>query len=180
MGKTKHEKSYVDFEHPYERNIIGLRGVIYFAIGLFLLIVITFGLMFFFLNVLESDAKNEAERNVNPMAESGKERLPKAPYRLQGAPGFGVQTKDGYINLELMHPQAEWEIIQQVDKDLWENGEKAENGTVIALPIDDAKKKLLETYSGAKADESGNKLMDESRLSISGSSAGRVASDRRR
>lgn len=180
MGKTKHEKSYVDFEHPYERNIIGLRGIIYFGIGLFLLIVITFGLMFFFLNVLENDAENESKRNANPMAESGKDRLPKAPYRLQGAPGFGVQTKDGYVNLELMHPQAEWEVIQQENRELIQNGEKAENGTVIALPIDEAKKKLLENKSNTVSNAEGNEIYKNSMLVISESSAGRTANDRRR
>ena len=42
---AKHEKSFVDFDKPYEQNLIGLQGIIYFAVGLFLLIVITFGLM---------------------------------------------------------------------------------------------------------------------------------------
>ncbi len=180
MGKTKHEKSFVDFEQPYEQNIIGLRGVIYFGVGLLLLIVITFGLMFFFLNVLKADAINKDAENANPMAETGKERLPKSAVKLQAAPGFGVQTKDGFVNLELMHPQAEWEVIQQVDKDLWENGEKGANGTVIALPINEAKQKLLQQNAGTTANAQGDELYKESRLSISGSSAGRVSADRRR
>ncbi len=41
----KHEKTFVDFDKAYETNLIGLRGVIYFGVGLFLLIVVTFGLM---------------------------------------------------------------------------------------------------------------------------------------
>ena len=40
MGSTKHEKSFVDFEKPYEQNVIGFRGIVYFAVGLFLLISI--------------------------------------------------------------------------------------------------------------------------------------------
>ncbi len=177
MGKTKHEKSYVDFDKAYETNLIGLRGIIYFGVGLFLLIVITFGLMLFFLNVLENDSKVEAERNANPMAESGKDRLPRSPVRLQAAPGFGVQTKDGYVNLELMHPQAEWEVVRQEDEEIWKNGEKAADGTVIALPIDEAKKKLLQKNIGT-ASEQGEEIYKESKLMISGQSAGRVASDR--
>lgn len=180
MGKTKHEKSYVDYDNPYERNIIGLRGVIYFGIGLFLLIVVTFGLMLFFLNVLENDSKVEAERNANPMAEQGKDRLPRSPIRLQAAPGFGVQTKNGYVNLELMHPQAEWEVIQLENKELWENGEKSENGTVVALPVDEAKKKLLESRSENNSDAKGNEIYKDSMMIISESSAGRTASVRRR
>ena len=34
MGSTKHEKSFVDFEQPYEQNVIGLKGIFYFGIGL--------------------------------------------------------------------------------------------------------------------------------------------------
>lgn len=178
MGKTKHEKSYVDFDKAYETNLIGLRGIIYFGVGLFLLIVITFGLMLFFLNVLENDSKVEAERNANPMAESGKDRLPRSPVRLQAAPGFGVQTKDGYVNLELMHPQAEWEVIRQEDEEIWKNGEKAADGTVIALPIDEAKKKLLESKSKTDSNAQGDESYKESMLIISESSAGRVPSVR--
>lgn len=180
MGKTKHEKSFVDFEHPYERNIIGLRGVIYFGIGLLLLIVITFGLMLFFQNVLLDQAEQDNKNNVNPMAETGKERLPKGSVRLQAAPGFGVETKDGYVNLELMHPQAEWEVVQEMNKDLLENGEKTESGTVTALPIEKAKEKLMEGKSETTSNEQGNELYKDSMMIISESSAGRVPSVRRR
>jgi len=51
--KTKHEKSFVDFDKTYETNVIGLRGIVYFGVGLFLLIVITFGLMLVLQNVME-------------------------------------------------------------------------------------------------------------------------------
>jgi len=45
MGSTRHEKSFVTFEKGYEQNIIGLKGILYFGIGLLILILITFGLM---------------------------------------------------------------------------------------------------------------------------------------
>ena len=57
MGNTKHEKTYVDFDKPYEENIIGIRGIIYFATGLFLLIVVTFGLMWAFQLVMKTMPK---------------------------------------------------------------------------------------------------------------------------
>ena len=57
MGSTKHEKSFVDFEKPYEQNIIGFKGIVYFGVGLVLLIVITFGLMWALLGVFEDQAK---------------------------------------------------------------------------------------------------------------------------
>ena len=41
-----------DLNKPYEQNEIELKGIMGFGIGLFLLIVVTFGLMWAFLNVL--------------------------------------------------------------------------------------------------------------------------------
>src|SRR6478609_7436773 len=99
MGSTRHEKSFVDFDKPYEQNIVGLKGIVYFGIGLFLLIVITFGLMWSLMNVL-SDSFAEDKRGNNPMAMTDKERLPPEP-RLQLAPGFGIDSPDGRVNLEL-------------------------------------------------------------------------------
>ena len=67
MGKTKHEKTFVDFDKPYEQNLIGMRGIIYFGIGLFLLIVVTFGLMWALQNELEDDAKKTKD-SKSPLA----------------------------------------------------------------------------------------------------------------
>ena len=100
MGKTRHEKSYVDFDKPYEQNLIGLRGIIYFGVGLFLLVVITFGLMWLLLDVFETQVRESDAQARNPMQLTEQERLPPEP-RLQAAPGFGVDTKDGRVNLEL-------------------------------------------------------------------------------
>lgn len=88
MGSTKHEKSFVDYDKPYEQNLIGLRGVIYFGIGLFLLIVVTFGLMWAMQNVMEDQAR-ETKDQKSPLALSEQEKLPPEP-RLQAAPGFGI------------------------------------------------------------------------------------------
>ena len=41
MGSTKHEKTFVDYDKTYEQNIIGLKGIVYFGVGLLLLIVVT-------------------------------------------------------------------------------------------------------------------------------------------
>ncbi len=186
MGKTKHEKSFVDFDRPYEQNVVGLRGVLYFAVGLFLLVVITFGLMWLLLNVLDDQAQQTDNAERNPMQLSEKERLPPEP-RLQGAPGFGVDTKNGRVNLELRNPQAEWETMQEVNKDLWENGRKTktENGAemVTVLPIEEAKKKLLEEGGKTEttaAPQTQNNILEESRMFMSDSNAGRLATEKRR
>lgn len=182
MGDTKHEKSFVDFDKPYEQNLIGLRGVVYFAVGLFLLVVITFGLMAFLLNVLDDSATKTDDAERNPMQLSEKDRLPPGP-RLQGAPGFGVETENGYVNLELRNPQAEWEVIHEEYKKIWENGHKADNQTYTVLPIEEAKKKYLEQNAAkpaASTSEQSMKTMEESRKFVSDSSSGRIASETRR
>jgi hypothetical protein len=179
MGSTKHEKSFVDFEMPYERNIIGMRGIVYFAIGLFLLIVITFGLMWALLNVLEDEAK-ESKKSTNPMAMSEKDRLPPEP-RLQSAPGFGVDSPDGRVNLELRNPQAEYRELHKQWLDTWENGHKdPKTGAVTMMPIEEAKEKMLTENLKAKSGEDAEKLATESRMSFSDASAGRVKALKRR
>ena len=122
MSSNKHTDTAVDLNKPYEENDIQLKGIIGFAGGLFLLIVITFGLMWAFLNVLK-DYSAEGEVK-NPMIMSEKERLPPEP-RIQAAPGFGVDSENGRVNLELTIPQAEYREMQKQWKKAWEEGHKS-------------------------------------------------------
>lgn len=180
MSAPKHEKSFVDYERGYETNLIGLRGIIYFGVGLFLLIVITFGLMYFLQNVMEDNARDTKDKDKNPMMLSEKDRLPPEP-RLQSAPGFGVDSKDGFVNLELRAPQAEYWELEKQWADEWKNGQKdAKTGTVITLPIEEAKQKFLQSNVKTRAGEQSQKSLDESRAIVSYSSAGRTATDHRR
>ena len=174
MGKTRHEKSFINYDKPYETNIVGLRGVIYFALGLFLLIVITFGLMWFLQNVMEEAAAETDRQERNPMLMSDVERLPPEP-RLQAAPGFGVDSQNGRINLELQRPQAEYEVLREQWNTLWERGQKAENGAVVTLPINEAKERLLQQNVKAQNNEQGENALRDSRDVITDSSAGRTA-----
>lgn len=175
---TKHEKSFVNFDQAYETNVIGLRGVAYFAVGLFLLIVITFGLMYFLVNVMrEQDSKAKASNN--PMAMDAKESLPPEP-RLQAAPGFGVEGENGRVNLELKAPQSEYRELEAQWEKQWKEGQKNGN-TVVSLPIEAAKEKLLEDKSvKTRTGEQTQKALDEAQRFVSYSSAGRTATDRRR
>lgn len=176
---AKHEKSFVDFDKPYEQNLIGMKGIIVFAIGLFLLIVITFGLMWALLNVMESEAK-ESKKDINPMAyEKPREKLPPEP-RLQVAPGFQVQGENGPINLELREPQAEYRELRKMWEKTWAEGQKdAKTGTIISLPIEEAKKKYLEQSAAqAKPNADGEKTLDESRRIVSASNSGRTSIDK--
>ena len=94
MGSTRHEKSFVDFDKPYEQNMVGLKGIIYFGIGLLLLIVITFGLMWVFDERPQGSMRRETKSSDNPMAMTDRERIPPEP-RLQLAPGFGIDSPNG-------------------------------------------------------------------------------------
>jgi hypothetical protein len=178
---AKHEKTFVDLDKPYETNVIGLRGIIYFAVCLFLLVVITFGLMWFLQNIMEE--QSIAEKDVaSPMMMNEQERLPPEP-RLQGAPGFGVDGERGRVNLELKAPQSEYRNLQEQWETMWRDGQKdAKTGTVVTLPVEEAKRKFLEQSAGKPEPNAQQKeeVMKKSRAIVSLSSAGRTASDVRR
>lgn len=179
MGATKHEKTFVDFEKPYEQNLIGLKGIIYFGVGLFLLIVITFGLMWVMLVKMEEQFVEE-KSSTNPMAMTDKERLPPEP-RLQLAPGFGVESEHGWVGMELKAPQAEYREYKRQWDEIWEHGEKdPKTGTMISMSIDEAKKKLIGQNVKSKTGEEAEKAFERSKMFMSDASSGRVASEKRR
>lgn len=179
MGHTKHERSAAELDMPYEKNEIGVNGILWFLFGLLILIVITFGLMYAFKNVLEADAV-ETKSSTNPMLLSEKDRLPPEP-RLQMAPGFGVDGPNGRVNLELTAPQSEyWELQKQWDEIRAKGAKDPNTGAIIALPIADAKKALLEQNIKARSGEDADKTARESRKYISDAGSGRVASATRR
>lgn len=187
MGSTKHEKTFVDFDKGYEQNIIGLRGIIYFGVGLFVLIVVTFALMYFLLNVME-DRAAETKDSMHPLRQQILEQnkdnpnvfLPPEP-RLQGAPGFGIDGERGRVNLELKPPQSEWWELEKMWKAELANGQKdAKTGTVVTLPIEAAKQRLLQENVKARTGEEAQKALEASRSIVSYASAGRLAPDKRR
>jgi hypothetical protein len=179
MSSAKHEKSFVDFDRPYEQNVIGLKGIVYFGIGLLLLIVITFALMWAFNGVLEENAQEE-KRSNNPMALSDRERLPPEP-RLQAAPGFNVDGPNGRVNLELMAPQSEYVELKNQWEAAWKNGVKdARTGTVISLPIDQAKQMVLQSNLKARTGADAEQAAEDAQMAINDASSGRMATFRRR
>jgi len=179
MGSKKHEATLDELDKPYEPNEIGLSGIIKFAVGLFILIVVTFGLMKVFYGVLEQNAV-ERFGPSNPMAMSDKEQLPPEP-RLQAAPGFAVDLPDGRVNLELMAPQSEYRELRKVWDDQIKHGQTHPGtGTVISMPIEEAKTIYMGLEKKAKSDADAEKLAAESRKYISDASSGRVASASRR
>jgi hypothetical protein len=180
MGSTRHEKSFVTFEKGYEQNIVGLRGIIYFGVGLLLLIVITFALMWALLKVFADQAATENGQR-SPLALSEKERLPPEP-RLQLAPGWAVQSNNGgLVNLELTQPGAEYTELHKEWTQMWEHGVRDEKtGVTSMLPIDQAKEKFLAQNVKARNDDASKTELNDSRMYITDSSSGRVASEKRR
>jgi hypothetical protein len=175
----KHEKDVIQHDLPYEPNAVGYKGIAIFGIGLFLLILTTSGLMHVMLGVLESQTR-EANASKNPMAMTDREKLPPEP-RLQLAPGFGVETDEGFVNLELTVPQSEyWVLKKEWAKKINKGTVDEKTGTVISLPVEEAKVKLLEENVMARSGEQAEKDLENSRMFVSDSSAGRVASDKRR
>jgi hypothetical protein len=180
MGATKHEKTFADFEKPYEQNLIGLKGIVYFGVGLLLLIIITFGLMHVLLwNVLEADAIATKSSN-NPLLMSESDRLPPEP-RLQGAPGFQVQGPNGAVNLELREPQSEWRELVKIWDEQRKNGMKhPETGAVIAMPIDEAIDKYVSQPINAVSGTEAEQAAAGSMKYYTDASSGRVAAEKRR
>ncbi len=178
---AKHEKTFVNYDKPYESNVIGLRGIIYFAIGLFVLVVITFSLMLFLQNIMEEQSVATKDAKP-PMMMNEQERLPPEP-RLQAAPGFGVDTQQGRVSLELKAPQSEYRNLQEQWATLWKDGQKdAKTGMTVTLPLEEAKRKFLEQSAGKPQPnaEQEEKVVRDSRSIVSLSSAGRTAADVRR
>jgi len=179
MASSKHKNEPVGLNKAYEENEIRLKGIIGFGIGLFLLIVITFGLMLAFLNTLKQYHKETADP-ANPLAMSDKERLPPEP-RLQLAPGFGVDGEKGRVNLELAPPAAEYHELRAQWLEVWEHGAKdPKTGTVTILPIDEAKEKFLEENAKAKSGPEAEEFLKNSRSFMSDASSGRVAGETRK
>jgi hypothetical protein len=176
MSSKKHSDT-VDLNVPYEQNEIQLKGIIGFGIGLFLLIVITFGLMWALLGTLKDYWK---ETDKNPMAMSDRERLPPEP-RLQLAPGFGVDSQQGRVNMELAPPAAEYLELRKQWNDLLKHGRKDEKtGTMSVMPIDMAKERFLSQNAKSKTGAAAQEVFDASRSYVTDQSSGRMASEKRR
>lgn len=180
MSSSKHSNSNTAYEKGYEENLIGIKGIAYFGIGLFILIVITFALMWALMGVLEDNKAAEMRATENPLAMTDKEALPPEP-RLQAAPGFGVEGPNGRVNLELNAPQSEWWELKKQYEQVWKQGMKdPSTGAVSALPIDKAKEAFLSQQIKARTGPDAERVLQESRLRFSDASSGRSATDRRR
>lgn len=167
------KKVDIDLSKGYEKNEIQLKGIVLTTIALFLTCVVSFFLMWVLQNQLEDYWVQEEKKVATPMDRTSEEKLPPEP-RLQAAPGFGIDSPKGRINLELQRPQAEWEELQKLWAIEEKEGQKVvANGkeTVITLPIAEAKKQLL--AQGKASGEEIKKLKSETDIYYTAATSGR-------
>lgn len=179
MSSHKHASSPGDLNKPHEENDIQIKGILYFGAGLVALIVVTFALMWALINVL-GDYHRDNQGQKNPMAAGQIEKLPPEP-RLQAAPGFGVDSETGRVNLELREPQAEYRELHKQWVALWEHGEKdAASGMTKIMPIDEAKEKIVAQNPKSKTGPDVEAAFTNSRMYVTDQSSGRMLSEKRR
>ena len=136
----------VDVTH--EVSDVYISGIARFVVGLSILMIVSFLLMWGMFRVFDARTK---EPQRSPMALSDKERLPPEP-RLQGAPGFGeglektAATESGTIAGAGSQPRSPlWEIKAVRDQwnDVLEHGPVDKDGKRYGLPIEKAKAEIL-------------------------------------
>ena len=177
-AKRRNYDAIEDLNKPYEPNVVGIKGIVYFGIGLLILIIVTFALMWSLMAVL-ADQAVETRGTTGPMSMTEVERLPPEP-RLQLAPGFGVDSTTGRRNLELMAPHSEYQELQKIWAEEWSKGQiDPKTGTQITMPVPEAKELLLQQNLKVKAGADPN-FLDQSRLFITDGSAGRMAAAKHR
>jgi hypothetical protein len=158
MSKRNHKAGHVT-ETPdvsYIKNVdvthevsdVHIAAIAKFAVGLFILMVASFFLMWVLFGAFESKIKDPP---TSPMALTQNERLPPEP-RLQGAPGFAEQlgktarTESGPTRGgEALPKDPLWEIkiLREHWKDVLENGPLDQNGKRYGMPIEKAKEEIL-------------------------------------
>lgn len=176
------KKTEIDLSKAYEKNDIQLRGIVVTAIFLVITCIVAFWLMYYLQIKMEEIWATSDQQTASPMGLESKDKLPPEP-RLQGAPGFGVDGPNGRVNLELRDPRSEWWELQKIWAEQAENGQKSiQNGqeTVVTLPIEAAKERLLQEGVKTVAEADAKKNYDENATIYSEASAGRVATERRK
>jgi hypothetical protein len=162
MSNSKHnghvtetpDVSYIkNVDVTHEVSDVHISAIAKFVVGLFILMVASFFLMWVLFGAFESKIK---ETPASPMALSDKERLPPEP-RLQGAPGFAeelgktappvkqVEGSPGVRGGGGMPKDPLWEIkiLREHWNDVLEYGPVDQNGKRYGMPIEKAKEEIL-------------------------------------
>jgi hypothetical protein len=147
--KDAHRTETPDVSHirnvevTHEMSDVDVKGILTFVVGLTVMTVVVYLLMLLMFKVLDKQEVSK-EQKPSPMVLSEKERLPPEP-RLQVAPGFGVDQRNGQrVDLSLRAPQEEYQVVHKQWEQVLNEGAKDQSGKVVGLPIDQAMKKVLE------------------------------------
>jgi hypothetical protein len=164
-----------NLEVTHETSDINVRAVLTF-VGVLTVatIVVGFGLWFMFKYLDNQQAK---ERPPGPMALRNldeKQRLPPEP-RLQGQRGFQVTLENGQQkDLQLTHPQAEYEALRDSWRQALQTGAKDQSGNTVGMPIEEAMKQIVSGQGlPAKTQQAPGKLDDYAISIPSDTSSGR-------
>ena len=161
MSNSKHDGhvtetpdvSYIkNVDVTHEVSDVHISAIAKFVVGLFILMVGSFFLMWALFGAFESKIK---ETPASPMALTQNERLPPEP-RLQGAPGFAEQigktTQTGKKEEssparggDALPKDPLWEIkmLREHWNDVLENGPVDQSGKRYGMPIEKAKEEIL-------------------------------------
>lgn len=136
----------------HEVSDVHISAIAKFVVGLFVLMVASFFLMWILFRSFESKIK---ETPASPMALTEKDRLPPEP-RLQGAPGFAEElgksaqttkkeeSSPAASNDSLpKNPLWEIKILREHWNDVLEYGPVDQSGKRYGMPIEKAKEEIL-------------------------------------
>lgn len=162
MSNSKHnghltetpDVSYIkNVDVTHEVSDVYISAIAKFVVGLFVLMVVSFFLMWVLFRAFESRI---TETPASPMALTEKDRLPPEP-RLQGAPGFAEQLEkkspamkkeesSSAVATGAAHPKDPlWEIkvLREQWNDVLEHGPVDQSGRRYGMPIEKAKEEIL-------------------------------------
>jgi hypothetical protein len=159
------DTSYIkNIDVTHELSDVYIGGIARFVVGLLILIVVAFVLMWAMFRLLQSRSL-ETEKPRSPMALTEKERLPPEP-RLQVAPGFAEDLEKSaaaknQTQRELSFtgtakapapkdPMWEIRVVRDEWNDVLKNGPADQNGQRYGMPIEQAKQEVLKQLAEKK------------------------------
>jgi len=145
MNHSKHNEHQRDTEAGHESSTIQVGAITWFIVVLTVAVVFIGWLMSAVLNTFEGrEKKAELESRPSPFA-AERSKLPPEP-RLQLAPNSEEQIdRNDPPNIKTQHPLEEIKQLQSAwDKQLTSYGWVDEQGGIVRIPIEDAKRLLLQ------------------------------------
>ena len=133
----------VDVVH--ETSDVNVAAVMKFILYLTLMTIVVYVLMWALFRFFNSRAAR-TEPEPGPMAMSEQEKRPPEP-RLQLAPGFAEElAKPGASQglEQLTDPAWEIKVLRKNWEDSLDHGVRDQNGNVVGVPIDEARRKLVQ------------------------------------